>query len=98
MITIQFNGESTKRMGLVNFNRNTSFENSEVNSIAYLHLTSEAQTANWLQNYGVSGITHLQINNDDTPIYVLSNLNAHIVSMNEQLNSGVVTVSVNIQF
>lgn len=98
MITIVFNGASSKAIELTGFNRSTTFENGNMNSMAYLNVVNTAQTAGWLQEFGLAGITNLTIKDGNDVIYNLANLNARISSVNESLSGNEISVSVNIEF
>lgn len=98
MITVVFNGLSNQAIELLSFNRNTSFESGSMNSMAYLNVKNTAGTADTLRNLGLNGITNMVIYDGETAIYRLTDLNAHITSINESLNGNVIDVNVNIVF
>lgn len=98
MITLTLNGESSKAMELISFNRNTSFENGTMNSYAYMTIVPTATTAANLTAYGLNGITHLLIKDGNDPIYTLTNINANLTSFDESLNGNEMNCSMNIRF
>lgn len=98
MITIIFNGAASKAIELASFNRSTVFDNGTMSSMAYFNVVNTANTAGWLQEFGLAGITSLEIRHDSETIYKLTNLNARLSSINESLNGSEIAVSINVEF
>lgn len=99
MTYVIFNGDAGKTIQLTGFNRNTTFDNGVMNSMAYLNVVNDANTASWLRDYGLNGINRLTIKDDQqNTLYNIDQLTAHISSINESLNGTEISVSVNIVF
>lgn len=99
MNTLIINGLSSTPFVLLNFNRNTLFdENRQMNSVAYFDIENAPNVSSNLQNIGKTGITHIQINHDGTPIYVLTNLTANITSITETLYDDKIQINASITF
>ena len=81
------------------YSRNTYFSENSINSTAYINNLRCPDLANVLNALSEEPITSIEIEVDDEPIYTLSNINAHVNSMEESFN-GVdrVNVNLNLQF
>ena len=98
MITLVLNNQAEAAMEISNYNRNTTFEQGSLNSVAYFTVIGDGNTANLLQEIGGTGITSIEILNGEDSIYQLSELEAHITTINEYLDGDHITVNVNITF
>ena len=81
------------------YTRNTYFNGESITSSAYIGNMRGADLANTLAELGTEAITSISITVNDEPIYTLSNINAHINSMDESFN-GVdqINTNLNLQF
>ena len=83
---------------LNSFSRNTYLkEPSDIQSIAYINISSP-YNPNDLMTLTQNPITSLIIKHDDEVIYTLSDLNAQIISMDENFNTDKINVNINLQF
>lgn len=97
MNTLILNGLSSTPFTLVNFSRNTSFENG-MRSIAYFDLENTTNTVSVLQSIGLAGVTNITIKHDDDIIYNLANTDAHISNINENLIEDHININISITF
>lgn len=81
------------------YTRNTYFNENSISSTAYIGKIHGADLANTLAELGTEAITSISITVNDEPIYTLSNIDAHITSMDESFN-GVdqIHTNLNLQF
>lgn len=98
MITLVLNNQTERAVPITAYNRNTTFEEGALNSVAYFTVTSNTETASLLNELGISGITSIEIFNDEDLIYSLTELTAHITTINEYLEGEHIVMSVNIAF
>lgn len=98
MITLVLNDQAEKAMQISSYNRNTTFEQGALNSIAYFTVASDEETAALLQELGLSEITSIKIYSDEDLIYSLTELEAHITTISEYLEGDHITMNVNITF
>lgn len=98
MLKLILNEQADKALELTGFDRNTSFYENSATSTAYCSVMNAGTAITYLQEVGLSSITHLQINKDDEPIYVLEDQDAHITTINENLSEEQVNISFNIDF
>ena len=97
MYTIYFNDSQTG-IQITSFNRNTNFSAEGATSTAYFILHCTGEEAAEMYAVASEGVTALTIKKDDTAIYVLNDINASIVSINEYLNGDWIEANVNINF
>lgn len=100
MNTLILNGLSSTPFTLKNYTRNTSFDNitRAMNSVAYFDIENTEGAAARLQTIGTSGITNILIKHDGENIYNLTNLNANISSINENLYEDTININVSVIF
>lgn len=78
------------------YNKNTYFGGESINSTANCTLVTTDVTG--LNALAAGTITSLQIYHNDTLIYDLQDINAHIDSINEYLNGERIDISVSLTF
>ena len=93
MNTIKFNNTELQ---VESYNRNTYFSGDTINSNASCVIKTDDATA--LNALAQTTITALQIYHNDTLIYDLQDIEAHIDNINEYLNNDTMTISVNLTF
>ena len=95
MAQIVFNGQLSYELN--SFTRDTSFNfiDNTMSSVAYMNLKD---TDPLLEELGHSTITSLQIRVNNTPIYSLDEITAHITSLGETLMGDAMTTNLNISF
>lgn len=98
MLTLILNQQTEQAMQLTSFSRNTVFSNDTMSSSAYITVVNDASTINTLHAAGLAGITDLSIVGENGLIYVLSNQNARITTINESLDGEHINVSFSIDF
>lgn len=77
------------------YTRNTYFNDDSISSSGYIGNIQGANVANALAGLGEDGITSISIKVGENVIYNLTNINAHITSIDESFN-GVDKVNTNI--
>lgn len=100
MNTLILNGLSNRAFTILSYNRNTSFDNNThaMNSVAYFDIVNTTGAINNLQSIGATGVNNILIKHDEENIYNLTNLNANISSINENLYEDNVHINVCITF
>jgi len=81
---------------VTSYSKVTSFNGDNISSNAYLSL--ETDNIDTLNALGEVPITSIKIYHDDTLIYDLSNINAHIDTINENLGEDRIYINVNMTF
>lgn len=99
MAKIRFNEDNTGIFPINSYNRNSTFDNGEMTSYAYISANANnAQIITKLQQYGVEGITHIDIYSDaNDVIYTLQNIAGRISALDETLNGTEINLTINIQ-
>ena len=92
MTTIRFNGID---FGLESYNKNTTFSNGAMNSLANCNITDNIDDLMYIAAHEIRSIAIL---NDNVIIYNLSNTHAHIDNINEYLSDNKVIINVNMTF
>lgn len=99
MLSLIINGQTDKALEITNFDRNTSFYEDGITSIAYGQVVNAGNAVEALQEIGLDKVTSLQINNsEEQPIYLLENQNARLTTINESLSEEQIHISFNIDF
>ena len=83
------------------YNRDTVFaSDGSIASNAYVNFTPTATTMNTLHEFASGGITQLYIRPDaqSAPVYRLDNIDAHLVSMNENIYDGGMNCTLSMSF
>lgn len=93
MNTIKFNNTEFE---LESYNRNTYFNGETVSSNAGCGII--AANATEIDALAESTITSLQIYHDNELIYDLQNIEAHVSSISEYLNTDRINITINIEF
>lgn len=99
MAKLLFNGATANQgIPLLSYNRNTSVgEGGQVVSQAYAQLDSSASTASYLTGLLTTGITRIQIRNDENQVvYDLDDITATLTSISETWNGQTVDIYINI--
>ena len=92
MTKIKFN---EVELGLESYNKNTTFSNGIMNSVASCTVTDNIDG---LMDVAAEEITSVVITNDDAVIYSLTDTHAHIDNINEYLTDNRVIINVNMTF
>ena len=93
MNTIKFNNTEFQ---VESYNKNTYFSGNTMSSNASCNIvTNDIESLNTL---ALNTITALQIYHDETLIYNLQNIQAHIDNINEYLNGDTISISINLTF
>ena len=79
------------------FSRQTHFDGQALSSNAYINLTAPFD-AQAIIALGQETITSLIIKHDNETIYELNDIEARIVSFDENLNENTINANINIQF
>lgn len=101
MNTLILNDLTTTPFTLKSYNRSTTFDvenNYAMNSTAYFDIDSSAEVTAALQTIGQTAITSIEIQHDGDSIYSLTDLNAHISTINEYLQENNINISVSVTF
>lgn len=100
MNTLILNGLSSTPFTLKSYSRSTSFDNTNhnMNSVAYFDIENTTGAIAQLQSVGANGVTNILIKHDGENIYNLTNLNANITSINENLFEDNVNINVTVNF
>lgn len=93
MNTITFNDLT---IPVDSYNKSTYFDGDNITSTASCNIIPSDMTA--LNAVAVAGITAIQIHHNDTLIYDLQNISAHINNISEYLNDDRVNVTVSLTF
>ena len=93
MTKIKFNNAE---FTLESYNKTTYYSGETIDSNANCVVFADNITS--LNNIALSAITVIQIKVDDTVIYDLQDINAHIDSISEYLSDNKIYVNVNLKF
>ena len=91
--TIKFNNAIFQ---VESYNRNTYFNGTSISSNASCTIITDNIAS--LNNVAQTTITTLQIYHEETLIYDLQNIQAHIDNINEYLNDDSISIAVNLTF
>jgi hypothetical protein len=81
------------------YGRNTYFNEGGMSSNGYINNLRHSNLANILTDLSETTITSIVITVENEPIYNLSNINAHITSIEEAFNgTDRITTNLNLQF
>ena len=94
MNTIKFN--NNVEVEVDSYNKNTYFSGTEIISNGSCSVICDNTDA--LMELGQEKITNISIYHDDTLIYNLQNIHAHIDNINEYLNGDRVSVGISLTF
>jgi hypothetical protein len=99
MAKIRINQDNTGIFPINSYNRNTTFDNGEMTSYAYISAqANNAQIITKLQGYGITGVSQIDIYNDQNDvIYTLSSIDGRISALDETLNGTEINLTINIQ-
>ena len=98
MAKIRFNKDNNNIFPISSFNRNSTFSDGQMTSYAYISAESSAKISKAVQQYGISGISSIDIYDDaNTAIYSLDNLAARVSALDETLNGTMINMTLNIE-
>lgn len=98
MNTVIFNNDTEHALELNSYNRNTTFNDEQINSTAYITLRANSSTMEYLSSFTQTNITSIILTHDNDIVYQLNNISARITSIDEYLNNDYVQMNINFIF